>query len=94
MGGVAKLYKQIDCLVELVESRSTTTSMNRSSQGTSITEVMEVEATLQGAEKGSQLRWFATVLFCSQEKREMFSIMTDPDLKLQFLTLNQIKAEN
>ncbi|KAK2634649.1 hypothetical protein Ddye_029441, partial [Dipteronia dyeriana] len=28
-----------------------------------------------GVEKGSQLWWFATDLFCSQDKREMFSVM-------------------
>ncbi|KAK0597244.1 hypothetical protein LWI29_023277 [Acer saccharum] len=92
--GVARLSKQIDHLVEVVESRSTTTSTHRSSQGTSIAEVMEVVATLPGAEKGSQLWWFATELFCSQEKREMFSVMTNPDLKLQFLILNQTKGGN
>ncbi|KAK2652887.1 hypothetical protein Ddye_012743 [Dipteronia dyeriana] len=94
LGGAAKLSKQIDRLVEVVESRSTATSVHRSSQGTSIAEVMEVVATLPGAEKGSQLWWFATELFCSQDKREMFSVMTDSDLKLQFLILNQKKTEN
>ncbi|KAK2639646.1 hypothetical protein Ddye_027441 [Dipteronia dyeriana] len=90
-----KLYKQIDRLVEVVENSSTTTSsVRRSSQGTSIAEVMEVVATLPGAEKGSQLWWFATELFCSQDKREMFSVMTDPDLKLQFLILNYKKTGN
>ncbi|KAK0574054.1 hypothetical protein LWI29_017640 [Acer saccharum] len=90
LGGAAKLSKQIDRLVQVVESRSTATPMQR----TSIAEVMEIVATLPGAEKGSKLWWFATELFCSQEKREMFSIMTDPDLKLQFLILNQKKGEN
>ncbi|KAK3212831.1 hypothetical protein Dsin_017537 [Dipteronia sinensis] len=52
LGGAAKLSKQIDRLVEVVESRSTATSMRRSSQETSITEVMEAVATLPGAEKG------------------------------------------
>lgn len=69
VGGAAKLAKQIDRLVEVVESRSTATSVHRSSQGTSIQEVMQVVATLPGAETGSKLWWFATELFCSQEKR-------------------------
>ena len=55
LGGAAKLSKQIDRLVEVVESRSTATSMNRSLLGTSIPEVMEVVSTLPGAEYGSQL---------------------------------------
>ncbi|XP_024190818.2 L10-interacting MYB domain-containing protein-like [Rosa chinensis] len=96
VGGAAQLSKQIDRLVEVVESRSTATSVRNTStdQGTSIQEVMQVVATLPGAETGTKLWWFATELFCSQEKREMFSIMTDDDLKLQFLILNQKKAEN
>jgi len=86
MGGAAKLSLQIERLVEVVESRSTGTSMaNIVSQGTSIAEVMKDVATLPGAERGSKLWWFATKLFCAQEKREMFVVMEDPDLKLQFL---------
>ncbi|KAK3221610.1 hypothetical protein Dsin_008635 [Dipteronia sinensis] len=80
-------------LHKVVKSRSTTSSVHISSQGTSIAEVMEVVATLPGAEKGSQLWWFVTEMFCSQDKREMFFIMTDPDLKLQFLILNQKRLE-
>ncbi|XP_024169935.1 uncharacterized protein LOC112176317 [Rosa chinensis] len=93
VGGAAKLSKQIDRLVDVVGSRSTATSVrdNGTSQRTSIKEVMRVVATLPGAETGTKLWWFATELFCSQEKREMFSIMTDADLKLQFLILNQKK---
>ncbi|XP_004308202.1 PREDICTED: uncharacterized protein LOC101306572 [Fragaria vesca subsp. vesca] len=93
VGGAAKLSKQIDRLVEVVESRSTATSIPTSAQATSIQEVMQVVATLPGAKTGTKLWWFATELFCSQEKREMFSIMTDADLKLQFLTLNKKKAD-
>lgn len=94
VGDAAKLAKQIDRLVEVVESMSTATSLHRSSQGTSIKEVMQVVSTLPGAETGSKLWWFATELFCSQEKREMFSVMTDPEIKLQFLIINQKRAEN
>ncbi|CAL2266570.1 unnamed protein product [Prunus armeniaca] len=82
MGGAAKLSLQIERLVEVVESRRTETSMaNTVSQGTSIVEVMKDVATLPGTECGSKLWWFATKLFCTQEKIEML----DPDLKLQFL---------
>ncbi|XP_034197623.1 L10-interacting MYB domain-containing protein-like [Prunus dulcis] len=86
IGGAAKLSLQIERLVEVVESRSIGTSMaNIVSQGTSIAEVMKDVATLPGAERGSKLWWFATKLFCAQEKREMFVVMEDRDLKLQFL---------
>ncbi|CAL2266346.1 unnamed protein product [Prunus armeniaca] len=86
MGGAAKLSLQIQRIVEVVESRSTGTSMaNTVLQGTSITEVMKDVATLPGAECGSKLWWFVTKLFCAQENREMFVVMEDLDLKLQFL---------
>ncbi|CAL2276767.1 unnamed protein product [Prunus armeniaca] len=86
MGGAAKLSQQIERLVEVVESRSTGTSMaNTVSQGTSIAEMMKDVATLPGAKRGSKLWWFATKLFCAQEKRDMFVVMEDPNLKLQFL---------
>ena len=87
------MAKQIDRLVEVVESRSTATSVHRSSGGTSIKEVMEVIATFLGAETGTKLWWFATKLFFSQDKREMFSVMTVLELKLQFIIKNQKKVE-
>ncbi|CAL8174320.1 unnamed protein product [Prunus armeniaca] len=86
MGGAAKLSQQIEHLVEVVESRSTGTSMaNTVSQGTSIAEVIKDVATLPGAKRGSKLWWFVTKLFCTQEKRDMFVVIEDPNLKLQFL---------
>ncbi|XP_020421380.1 L10-interacting MYB domain-containing protein-like [Prunus persica] len=49
MGGAAKLSQQIERLVDVVESRSTGTSMaNTVSQGTSIAKVMKDVATLPG----------------------------------------------
>ncbi|XP_061993676.1 L10-interacting MYB domain-containing protein-like [Rosa rugosa] len=70
VGGAAKLSKQIDRLVDVVESRSTSTYVhdNGTLHGTSIQEVMKVVATLPGAETGTKLWWFATELLCSQEK--------------------------
>ncbi|KAI9175114.1 hypothetical protein LWI28_027574 [Acer negundo] len=53
LGGAAKFSKQIDRLVEVVESRSTGTSMHRSPIGTSVAEVMEVVSTLPGVERRS-----------------------------------------
>ncbi|KAI5324406.1 hypothetical protein L3X38_033479 [Prunus dulcis] len=86
MRGAAKLSLQIEHLVKVVKSMSTGTSMaNTVSQGTSIAEVMNDVATLPGTECGSKLWWFATKLFCAQDKIEMFVVMEDPDLKLQFL---------
>nr|XP_011460976.1 PREDICTED: uncharacterized protein LOC105350510 [Fragaria vesca subsp. vesca] len=95
MGGAAKLSLQINHLVEVVEARSTTTSaLIKGSQSTSVSEVMKVVESLSGIEIGSQLWWFATELFCSQEKREMFSVMKDPEMKLQFILRNQDRGNN
>ncbi|KAK2648947.1 hypothetical protein Ddye_016436 [Dipteronia dyeriana] len=55
LGGAVKFSKQMDRLVEVVESKSTVMSVHRSSQGTSIAEVMEVVATLHGEEKDNVL---------------------------------------
>ncbi|XP_021823154.1 uncharacterized protein LOC110764476 [Prunus avium] len=66
MGGAAKLSQQIERLVNVVESRSTGTSMaNTVSQRTCIAEVMKDVATLPRAERGSKLWWFAAKLFCA-----------------------------
>ena len=95
MGGAVKLSLQINRLVEVVEARSTTTSaLIKGSQSTSVSEVMKVVESLSGIEIGSQLWWFATELFCSQEKREMFSVMKDPEMKLQFILRNQDRGNN
>lgn len=95
MGGAAKLSQQINRLVEVVEARSTASSrLMTGSQSTSVSEVMKAVESLSGIEIGSQLWWFATELFCSQEKREMFSVMKDPEMKLQFILRNQERENN
>ncbi|XP_061999497.1 uncharacterized protein LOC133716866 [Rosa rugosa] len=95
MGGAAKLSQQINRLVEVVETRSTASSaLIKGSQSTSVSEVMKVVESLSGIEIGSQLWWFATELFCSQEKREMFSVMEDPEMKLQFILRDQERENN
>jgi hypothetical protein len=88
VGGAAKLFQQIDRMCSVIESRSTATSMmNRSAQGigTSIQEVMKVVTSLPEAEPGTKLWFFATRLFLNQEKREMFTTIEDPNIKLAWL---------
>ncbi|KAL6130599.1 hypothetical protein ACLB2K_068978 [Fragaria x ananassa] len=95
IGGAAKLSLQINRLVEVVETRSTASSaLINGSQCSSVSEVMKVVEGLSGMEIGSPLWWFATELFCSQEKREMFSVMKDPEMKLQFILRNQEREYN
>ncbi|XP_062014187.1 uncharacterized protein LOC133730651 [Rosa rugosa] len=75
VGGTVKLSKQIYRLVEVVESRSTATSVHTNSQGTSIQEVMQVVASLPGAETGTKLWWPVCnrVVLLSREAGDVFS---------------------
>ncbi|PRQ47826.1 hypothetical protein RchiOBHm_Chr2g0103961 [Rosa chinensis] len=88
VGGAAHLAKQINRMCEAIESRSTATSMiNKSVEGggTSIKDVMKDVTSLPGIEQGNRLWFFATRLFLSQEKREMYFTMEDPNVRLEWL---------
>ncbi|XP_040374674.1 L10-interacting MYB domain-containing protein-like [Rosa chinensis] len=88
VGGAAHLAKQINRMCEAIESRSTGTSMiNKSveSGGTSIKDVMKDVTSLPGIEQGNSLWFFATRLFLSQEKREMYFTMEDRNVRLEWL---------
>ncbi|KAI5324282.1 hypothetical protein L3X38_033355 [Prunus dulcis] len=88
LGGAKKLASQIDRLVGAVESRSTTTSLMMKMQlGSNIPKVMEVVSSLPGCEPTSTLWMFTTRLFLNQEKREMFSTMKTPNVKLVYLKI-------
>lgn len=60
--------------------------MKKMQIGSSIAEVMEIVVTLPGCEPTSNTWLFATQLFLNQEKREMFTTMKTPDVKLTWLT--------
>ncbi|XP_062028601.1 L10-interacting MYB domain-containing protein-like [Rosa rugosa] len=89
VGGAAHLAKQINRMCEAIESRITSTSMiNKSVEeggGTSIKEVMKDVTSLPRAEQSTRLWFFATRLFLSPEKREMYCTMEEPNLKLEWL---------
>ena len=86
IGGAAKLCGQIDRLVEAYESRSSANSLLRSLHiGSSIPEVLAIVGKLPGCEPPSELWLFATCLFCSAEKREVFTTMQDPEVQLTWL---------
>ncbi|XP_050109368.1 L10-interacting MYB domain-containing protein-like isoform X2 [Malus sylvestris] len=86
IGGAAKLSSQIDRLVEVYESRSSANSLMRPPHiGCSIAEAIASVAQLPGCEPPSELWLFATCLFCSAEKREVFATMTDPEVQLTWL---------
>ncbi|KAI9182558.1 hypothetical protein LWI28_026608 [Acer negundo] len=95
LGGIAKLSKQIDRLVEVVESRSAALSMQRNSQGTSIADVMEVVATLPGAEKGHGIgnRNAQERFQCSDETvNRYFDVMLDISYEMAKAKLEVKKA--
>ncbi|TQE12270.1 hypothetical protein C1H46_001923 [Malus baccata] len=86
IGGAAKLCGQIDRLVEAYENRSSANSLMRSLHiGSSISEVLAVVGQLPGCEPPSELWLFATCLFCSAEKREVFTTIQDHEVRLTWL---------
>ncbi|KAJ6806795.1 PIF-like orf1 isoform X1 [Iris pallida] len=86
MDGVEKLSKQIDRLCEAVESKSSATSSKRPHCAASgITCVMEQLDALPDVQADFGLYLFATRLFMSSEKREMFAAIKKPELKIAWL---------
>ncbi|CAN6713071.1 unnamed protein product [Malus baccata var. baccata] len=85
-GGAAILCRQIDHLVEAYETRSSANSLMRSLHiGSSIPEVIATIAQLPGCEPPSKLWLFATCLYCSAEKRDVFATIQDPEVQLTWL---------
>ncbi|XP_050379505.1 uncharacterized protein LOC126796822 [Argentina anserina] len=84
VGGGAQLAKEIGIICSAIESRSTSSSIVSNAR-TSITKVMKDVTSLPGAEQGTRLWFFATRLFLSAEKREMYCTMEDPNMKLGWL---------
>ena len=79
-GGIAlKLTQQLSRSCDVVELR------NAVELGSTICNVMERVCILDGIEKGSKLYLMAARMFQKQEKREMFVMMREPHLQLQFL---------
>ncbi|KAK0598702.1 hypothetical protein LWI29_037169 [Acer saccharum] len=77
VGGAPKLSQQIDRLIDAVESKK--------EANFGISEVMKLIESLPGVEIGSDLWLFSTHLFLAKEKREMFSIMKNPEIMLKWL---------
>ena len=87
VSGAAKLASQIERLVKATEERSDTVYVVRKEMpGTSIAEVVEVVMSLPGIVIGDPTWLFATKLFQSREKREMFATMKDPHIQSCWLT--------
>nr|POE81424.1 hypothetical protein CFP56_05925 [Quercus suber] len=82
-GGTAlQLTQQLSRICDVVELRNSVFSVEPSS---TIRNVMERVCTLDGIEKGSELYLMAARIFQKREKREMFVVMEEPYLQLQFL---------
>ncbi|KAB2610858.1 hypothetical protein D8674_018890 [Pyrus ussuriensis x Pyrus communis] len=81
IGDATKLCGQIDRFVEAYETRSSANLLMRSLHiGSSIPEVLAVVAQLLGCEPPSELWLFVTCLFCSAEKRDVFTTIQDPEV--------------
>ncbi|OVA01387.1 hypothetical protein BVC80_437g9 [Macleaya cordata] len=87
VGGATKISQQIDRLCETVESKtSMTEKWLKGSQGSSISEVVELLESLPGVEHGSNLWLSAIDLFkSSQVDRDIFCSIKDSEKKLQWL---------
>ncbi|KAJ6795290.1 putative L10-interacting MYB domain-containing protein [Iris pallida] len=83
--GVEKLSQQIDRLCEAVESRGSSTSKRPNTAASGITCVMEQLDALSDVQADCGLYLFATRLFMSSEKREMFTAIKKQELKIAWL---------
>ncbi|XP_030933719.1 uncharacterized protein LOC115959453 [Quercus lobata] len=82
-GGTAlQLTQQLCRICDVVKLRNSAFSMEPSS---TIRNVMERVCTLDGIEKGFELYLMAARIFQKREKREMFVVMEELYLQLQFL---------
>ncbi|XP_024030775.1 L10-interacting MYB domain-containing protein-like [Morus notabilis] len=86
VGGAAKLSQQIDRLVDIVESRSTGSSIAPSDTGNcSMAKVVEVLDSLPGLQTGSELYFFSVHLLLDKCKRDAFMAFKEPEVKLNWL---------
>ncbi|EXC24874.1 D-2-hydroxyglutarate dehydrogenase [Morus notabilis] len=89
VGGAAKLSQQIDHLVDIVESRSTGSSIAPSDTGNcSMAKVVEVLDSLPGLQTGSELYFFSVHLLLDKCKRDAFMAFKEPEVKLNWLKMH------
>ncbi|KAL4611088.1 hypothetical protein ACB092_08G099200 [Castanea dentata] len=81
-GMTLQFTQQLSRICDVVELRNSTFSVEPSS---TIRNVMEHVCTLDGIEKGSELYLMVARIFQKREKGEMFVMMEEPYLQLQFL---------
>ena len=73
--------QQLGCICDVMELWN----LARSVEPSTIRNVMERVCNLDGIEKGSKLYLMAARIFQKWEKKEMFVMMEEPYLQLQFL---------
>ena len=76
------MTQHLSHICDVVELRNSACSVEPSS---TIRNVMERVCISDGIKKGSELYLMAARIFQKQEKREMFVVMGEPHLQLQFL---------
>ncbi|KDP27802.1 hypothetical protein JCGZ_18882 [Jatropha curcas] len=89
--GLAKLSQQINRLMATVES-SSVTSKRTDLPGCSIPEVLADLHSMPEIVKGSELHLFATDLFLSRAKREVYASLGESDVKLTWLKYQHAKS--
>ena len=77
-----QLTLQLSHICDVVELRNSTCSVESSS---TICNVMERVCTLDGIKKGSKLYLMVAHIFIEMRERDMFVVMEEPYLQLQFL---------
>ena len=81
-GAALKMTQQLSHMCDVVESRNLGFLVE---PGISIRNVMEHVCTLDVIKQGFELYFMVACIFQKQEKREMFIVMGEPHLQLQFL---------
>uniref|UniRef100_A0A6V7QVV1 Myb/SANT-like domain-containing protein n=1 Tax=Ananas comosus var. bracteatus TaxID=296719 RepID=A0A6V7QVV1_ANACO len=88
VGEAVNMPAQIDRLRDGIESRSTATSLMKSSSGYSITEGIRLLDSIEEIPKASALYYFATKIILDKDKRELFMALA-PDAKVWWLKMEQ-----
>ncbi|KAK6914425.1 Myb/SANT-like domain [Dillenia turbinata] len=83
--GASRLKEDIQSLLKLMSTMSTSTFSSGSQDGPTIVECLDILKNLPGVELGSGLWFYACDLFAKKEQREIFFRQSNNELKLGWL---------
>ncbi|KAB1203266.1 hypothetical protein CJ030_MR8G026860 [Morella rubra] len=82
----AEIFGQhLNRICDVLESRTTTTKNNSDKPGCSIEEVMRIAGELADKENDIEIFMIATEVLLTRSHREMFVIINDPELQIEWL---------